>query len=250
MFFFDSNCSIGMRSIIIKGSFYDIETLLNKMKICNIQDAMVYYSLSEEYHPIVGNEKLIKDIEKHNSLHPVWVIMPNNTGEFYDPLDLIKMMKTNDVKMVKAFPGKSAHNYSFSSWGCGKLLGMLNDHKIPLMIGMEQLDYDIIYNLARDYKSLPLILTNVGYRADRYLYPLLEKYCNIYIETSSYKVYFGIEAICAIFGARRFVFGTGLPVYSAGSAVTMITHLTIKDEEKAMIAGDNMKWLLGDVSYE
>lgn len=252
MDFFDSNCSIGMRSIFIKGSFCDVDSLITEMNKCNISDALVYHSLAQEYQTIIGNDTLMSKIKKFVNLHPVWVVLPNNTGEFYNPEILLKLMKLNNVKMVRMFPGKDYHNFSIFNWCCGTLLAMLNEHRIPIMMGMEQLDYDynVIYNLANEYKDLPLILTNAVYKSDRYLYPLLEKFNNVYIETSTYKVYFGIEAICNKFGAKKFIFGTGLPIFSAGSAVATINYLTLKDEEKNLIAEGNIKRLMGDISYE
>lgn len=250
MFFFDANCSIGMRSIITKNSFYNVDILLKEMEKCNIKNAMVYSTLAEEYHPIVGNERLIRDIKKYKSLNPVWVILPHHTREFYDPSELIGKMKINNVKMVRVFPNKDSHNYCLSDWSCGELLNMLDKNKIPLIIGMDQVGYDIIFNIAKKYSKIPLILSNVGYRADRFLYPLLDKYDNIYIETSSYKVNFGIETICQFFGAKRLIFGTGLPVYCAGSAITMITHAMIKNKEKIQIARENIEHILKEVEYE
>lgn len=248
--FFDSNCSIGMRNVLLKGSFTDIKSLLRRMEICRIREAMVYHSLAEEYHPKKGNEVLMETIKDYSNLYPVWVVMPNDTGEFYDPYNLIELLKANNVKMVRAFPAKNAHNYSLFTRGSRALLAVLNEHKVPLMIGMDQIDYDAVSSITSEYKDIPLILTNTGYRADRYLYPLLDSFRNIYIETSSYKVHFGIEALCARFGTGRLIFGSGLPVYTAGSAVTMITHLLLPDEDKKKIAGDNLRHLLGGVIYD
>ena len=251
MLFFDSNCFIGMRSIIAKGSFYDVGTLVKKMEFCNIEKAMVYSSLAEEYHPMVGNEQILKDIKNYKcQLYPVWVVMPEITNEFLEPSILLRKMMLNNVKMVRMFPGKLSHNYIFSPISCGNLFNILESHKIPLMIGIDQTDYEYIYNVASKYKNIPIILTNVGYRSDRILYPLLEKYNNIYIETSSYKVNFGIEAICKYIGAKRLIFGSGLPVYSAGSAIAMITYSALKYEEKELIAKGNIVNILEAVDYE
>lgn len=248
--FFDSNCSIGMRSVPIRGSFCDVKTLLKRMEICKIEDAMVYHNLAEEYHPKKGNEALMEAIKGYGNLHPVWVVMPNDAGEFYDPDELISLLRKNNVKMVRVFPSKGSHNYSLFLRGSQTLLKALDEHRIPLMIGMDQISYEEISNIASIYNNIPLILTNTGYRADRYLYPLLESFGNIYVETSSYKVHFGIEALCKKFGAERLIFGSGLPLYSAGSAVTMITHLLLPDEDKIKIAGGNLRRLLGGVIYE
>lgn len=248
--FLDSNCMIGMRSVILKGSFYKTDDLLKHLNKCFIREAMVYHKMAEEYHPGIGNKVLMDEIEGYDNLYPVWVVMPNITKEFIEMDELINMMKKNKVKMVRIFPNKSAQNFSLSPWCSGTLFHILEKHRIPLMIGMDQVDYEQVYNLAKDYENLPIILTNTGYRADRHIYPLLQRFENIFVETSSYKVHFGLEAICKLFGPEKLIFGSGLPIYSGGSAVTMITHLKLDEKDKRKIAGDNLRCLLGGVSYD
>ncbi len=55
---------------------------------------------------------------------------------------------------------------------------------------------------------------------------------------------FGIEEICRRFGARRLLFGTGLPFTEAGPSIAQITYAEISDADKRSIAGDNLRKLL------
>lgn len=248
--FIDCNCSIGMRNILVRGSFYKTNKLIEKMEVCGISKAMVYHNMAEEYHPMLGNKVLMDEIKDFKNLFPVWVVMPNHTKEFLSPRDLIKTMKQNNVKLVRMFPGETAHNYGFLDLYCGELFRVLNEYKIPLMIGMDKCEYEEVFAVAKEYRELPMILTEVGYRGDRYLYPLLEKLPNIYIESSSYKVVYGIEAICENFGSERLIFGTSMPLSSPGSAVTMITHADISSKDKKNIARENLISLLGAIEND
>ena len=47
-----------------------------------------------------------------------------------------------------------------------------------------------------------------------------------------------------VFGAERLIFGTGMPEYAPGPAVTLITYSGLDEEAKRQVAGDNLRRLL------
>jgi len=94
------------------------------------------------------------------------------------------------------------------------------------------------------HPTLKLVLLRVNYRKERTVYPLLAKHPNLRIETELYLQYRGIADITSRFGPGRFVFGTGMPVYSAGGAMSLILYAEIGDEEKQRIASENLREIL------
>ena len=242
--FFDCDCFFGKRSVVNPGSFYKLEDLTERMKFHGICKALVYHSMAREYNPVVGNDMLLKEIGGNLELYPVWVIMHHHTGEFPKPDTLLFKMKENNIRAVRMFPGNSDHAYSIAGWNCGELFSMLEAKGIPLLIGMDQLTWDDLHTLCSDFPALPVILSGAGYGSDRNLYALLEKCVNLYIETIGYKPHNGIEEICRVFGANRLIFGSGMPLFSAGSAVSMVNYARISEAEKRMIAAENLEKLL------
>jgi predicted TIM-barrel fold metal-dependent hydrolase len=236
-----------MRGIACPGSFYRVEDLVNRMERYGIEKALVYHSMAREYNPAEGNKMLMEEIKDYPSLIPVWVVMHHHTNEFPEPGELAGQMKNSGIKAVRMFPAAWEQNYSTSEWNCGELFSFFEDYRIPLLIGLDQLGWDGLNTLCSSHPELRIILTSVDYRVDRNLYALMEKFRNIYIETIGYKVHSGIEEICGRFGAERLIFGSGMPVLSGGSAVSMINYSRISDREKRMIAADNIKALLGGV---
>lgn len=245
--YFDCNCSFGMRGIVEPGSFHKAGDLVERMRHYGIKRALVYHSMAREYNPAVGNSMLMKEITDDPSFYPLWVVMPHHTGEFPEPEELRRRMKEYNVRAVRMFPAPAEHCYSLARWNCGELLSMLEACKIPLFIGLAQLDWERLHELCSDYPGLKIIVTELGYSVDRDLYPLLKKFENLYIETTGYKVHSGIEEICGRFGAHRLIFGSRMPEYSGGSAVSMINYARITENEKKMIAGENLEKLLGGV---
>lgn len=245
--YFDCNCSFGRRSVVDPGSFYKIDELARKMKYYGIKKALVYHSLAREYSPAVGNKMLMDEIKEYELFCPLWAVMPHHTGEFPEPGILAKQMSQNNVKAVRVFPGPDDQYFSLESWNCGELFNMLQERKVPLFIGLNQLSWNGLHNLCSTYPDMKIILTDLNYSADRNLYPLLKKFENLMIETTGYKVHCGIEEICLRFGAHRLIFGSRMPEYSGGSAVSMINYARISEKEKKMIAGENLMRLLGGV---
>ena len=248
--YFDCNCVIGMRKVLNPGSFYKVEDLVERMKYYGIQKALVYHTMAREYNPATGNGLLMDEIKSYPSLYPVWVVMPHHTGEFPEPDALRIQLKKNNVRAVCMFPAATDNNYSIAGWNCGGLFAMLERCSIPVMIEMEQISWNDLYELCSKYPELRVVLTKVNYRIDRNIYALLKEIKHLYIETIGYKVNNGIAEICEKFGAKHLVFGSGMPVFSGSAAVSMINYAHISEKEKQMIAHENIESLLGGVHYE
>lgn len=246
--FYDCNASFGMRSLRNPGSFYKKEELLQKMDDYSIERALVTHSMSKEYDPQVGNGILIDELKGETRLFPVWAVLPHYTGEFDPPDKLLENMKKNGVRAVTMFPAPSCQNFSLAEFSCGGLFRAFEEYKVPLFLSMDQLGgIANLDPLCCAHPELRVVVTNVNYRVDRDLYPLMEKHRNFAIETSGYKVMDGIAHLCARFGAKRLLFGTGMPVASGSAAVGLVAYAQISDEEKQRIASENLEELLGGV---
>ena len=109
---------------------------------------------------------------------------------------------------------------------------------------MGQLTWDELNQLCGNHPKLKVIFTDLNYRIDRNIYALLDRHPTLHLESGGYKVHNGIEEICGRFGAQRLVFGSGMPMYSGASAVSMIRYARIREREKSLIAFGNLSALL------
>ena len=238
---FDSNCMLG-RIIAPKEGFpLTVEQLLEVMDSFEIAEALVYHSLSKEYHPADGNPALMEEIAHTERLHPMWVLMPSHTAEFPDEEELVEEMLSRNVKAARVFPHPDQHNFSMTEWSSGKLLRSLQSKAIPLFVDQEEIDWNTVDEICDKHPELPLVLTNVGYRANRFLYPLWEKHNNLHIELSNYCGHAGIEELTGRFGAQRLLFGTRLPYFTPATAIAMLSYARISESDKRLIAGDNLR---------
>jgi predicted TIM-barrel fold metal-dependent hydrolase len=211
------------------------------MEYIGISEALTFHTMAKEYAPSVGNEMLLQEIQG-KPLHPCWVVMPHHTGEMPAPDELLAQMKAKGVRALKVFP---AHQqFTLADWCAGDLLSMIEANGIPLFVDMDQTNWAQVAEIMGNHPKLNLILLKTSYRSDRMMYPLFEKYEGLRIEAATYQVTMGIEEVCRRFGARRLLFGTGLPVTEAGPSISQIAYAQITDEEKQMIAGANLRKLL------
>lgn len=243
--FFDAYCALGHWSAPTFGQeFATAADLAAALAETHINEALVYSPTAYEYDPSTGNELLQADIAGHPNLHPCWVLLPPSIAEMPPLPQLLNLMQQQNVRAVRLCPSPTRNNFSLAAWCSGPLLQALAEASIPLFLSLNEVTWSEVAALLGDYKKLPLILTGVTYRLDRYLYPLWDQYQNLYVEISGYQGYQAIEAVVRRFGPERLLFGTNMPVFSPGGAIAAVTYADISDEAKSLIAGGNLRRLL------
>jgi len=245
--FFDCNCFIGR---IRYPAIYDISDaagLLREMETAGVEEALVYHIIARDGHPPLGNELLLKAIRDYPMLHPVWVVLPHHTGEMPPPKKLLQEMRASRVKAVRIYPTRDHHSFSVKQWCAGDLLGTLEKFRIPLILDLEILSWDQVHGILNDYRKLPVIAANCTYRHDRFLYPLFEKFDNLFVELSRFMGTGVIEDIVQRFGSGRLLFGTNMPHYTGTAMVALLTYAEIDQQAKQAIAGGNLARLLKEV---
>lgn len=239
--FFDSNCQIGRSGVPLDGAPTNPVEVMERVKPVGISRALVYSALAKELHPCEGNSKLLQEIKGFPFIG-CWVALPTSTGEIGTPRQFVEEMRKHGIGAVRLFP--NLHSYCIQPWCIGPLFEVLEANNVPVFVEVAQTSFDHIAAALADFPKLRLILLRPAYRLDRYLYPLMERYENLCVDTSNYVASGGIEAVCSRFGSRRLIFGTDLPHFEPGAAVSSITYADISDAEKQAIAGGNLENLL------
>lgn len=242
--FFDCNCALGHVAVPQPGSFFTAAELVQELDYFDIARALVYHTEALYLHPATGNRRLLAEIAGHERLVPCWVVVPHFTGEMPAPEELVADMQRQGVRAVRVFPAYRNQNWSLSDWSAGPLLACLAAQRVPLFVSLDQVNWDIIYRLGSTYPELPLVVTEVRYEEWRHLFPLLERLPNLHVEISWLVVHFGLEAAVSRFGAGRFLFGSRMPVFSAGPALCHVNYAGLSEADKALIAGENLHRLL------
>ncbi len=242
---FDCEASFGISGYKRENTPITKEEMLLRFDRYGIDCAVVRYEYSLSGVARLGNMELIDEIRDNPNLFPMWSVLPHHTGEFPTPEELVSLMKENDVRIITLPAGK----WVVGEWTCGELFRTLEKHKIPLLLPLARINngYAGLYEILQEHSDLRVILTGVGYTCLRDVYPLLEMFPNLYISTSTYKAFEGIEDTIERFGAGKLVFGSGMPALSGAASVALLTYARIGDEDKQMIASGNLKKLMSEV---
>jgi predicted TIM-barrel fold metal-dependent hydrolase len=237
------------------GSFHTKERLLQEMEYYGISEALVFHAVSMENSPQLGNQLVIGETANAPSLHPVWSILPPVSGEMYSPEDMVLEMQRSNVHVIRLFPNH--YHFDLRDWCLDEVFDVLSEHRIPVMIdyidplmrGDDRTDWESVIKVCKGYPELPVIVTEFRFRTNRRLYQAMDKCPNLHVELSALWLFRAIESICRKFGAERIVFGTRLPIRDPSCALGMVNYAMISEEEKQMVAGDNLRDLMEGVIH-
>ncbi len=245
--FFDCNASVGRAGYPHLLDIQDAAGLEREMEIAGIEEALVYHTAAREAHPPLGNALLEKEIAGRTNLHRCWVLLPHHTGEMPHPDDLLGEMGQKNVKAVRLYPGRARHGFTLAEWCAGELLDCLDAARLPLLLDIESVSWEEVFALLNKYQRLPVVVSNCSYRHNRYLYPLWERFDNLYVETCRFLGAGTVEDVVRRFGPGHLLFGSNIPQYTGTAIVSRITYADISWEDKEAIASGNLKRLLEEL---
>lgn len=240
--FMDCHCQIGSFEGMEESHFTTVEDLLAEMEYLGISEALVTHRWASRWSPHLGNEKLDETIAPHPNLYPCYVALPPATGEIAPPAEFARAVKANHGA-VRVCPND--HQWRLTDWCAGELLEALEAENIPVLVAMQQASFDDIAGTLERYGGLHIIVMDTSYRINRTIYPLFARYPNLHLEIHSYQIPWGIEDVVRRFGAERLVFGTALPESDGGGPISQVVYSPLPDEQKALIAGGNLRRMLG-----
>jgi predicted TIM-barrel fold metal-dependent hydrolase len=219
-----------------------LEEILADLEHAGIDEALVYHADAREYDPRTGNERVTALCAEHPHLTPAYVLLPHHTGEMPCGDALVEYLRDGQATAARLFPRD--HNYGLGQTWCGDLFRTLAEAGVPVLLDLDQTSWPEIDEILSAHPGLHLIVLRVGYRIDRWVYPLFAKHAGLHLETAFYELHLAIEAVTERFGAERLIFGSGLPVWDAGGALTPILYADLPDEAKRQIAGETLRGLL------
>ncbi len=219
--------------------------LLEDMDRCGIRQALVYHAEAREHSPALGNARVAAELANEARLSPCWTLLPDSTLDGPGPDASVGQMLAAGARAARLFP--ASHRFLLGGEDTSRLLGTLAERRVPVLLSMDESGWAEVSNVLREHPGLRLILTDVGYRCDRYLYPLLDRYRELRVETATYMVHRGIEAVASRFGADCLVFGSGAPVRDPAGAIASVSYAEVEEAAREMIAGDTLRRLLAEV---
>lgn len=246
--YLDSGVLVGRTATAGSTEIPDLLALLDRTGVAG---AAIQHAVAREHDPATGNRLTSDAAATSSRLLPVWTALPHHTGEFPPPDEFVEEAASSGVRLARMFPSSelSGHRFALRSWVTGDLLSALEKARMPLLLDFTifrrgEPPWDDIAGVCADHPRLPVILVEVQGRNNRTLYPLLERFPELRVQTGGFNVHAGLEDVCARFGAERLVFGSNHPFSSLGAARLHLERALISDGERRLIASGNLRSLL------
>ena len=195
-----------------------------------------------------GNRALIDALEgTGDDLFAVWTGLPLFPTETTGPVPGVGDIGEK-VRGIRIFP--RSHNFPLETWCLGSLCEWLLVRRMPLFVWHVELDWPSLYRMARAFPKLPIVLETQTQKIlyhTRPLFALMRDCANVYVELSNFAGAGFIEYAVREFGADRLIFGSFLPASDPFVPIGMVLDADIPDPDKALIAGGNLRRLIGEM---
>ena len=243
--FFDINFWIKGIDLNKKSKNKDIDPFPNH----KVESAIVTNYLSLAYHWEYGNNQLINNTSLNNNKNTFFsfLIIP----DCYFLYDFEKYMLDSfkkKVRLFRLFP-KSHCFYIYDNY-MKRIFEILDDYRFPVMLDLKQLDItdnkyfaiNDIENILNNHKKLPFILecSLKQLMFNNYFLPLLDKYQNLYLETSGLLAINQIENYVKRFSSKRLIHGTNFPFLEEVFSRDRILLSDLDDLSKDDISHNNI----------
>ncbi len=225
----------------------DAHALLEEMDFVGVDQALIYHQGMFDVSPEYGNPRTIQEVSAcPERLLATWAVLPPITEPQFAPGVLFPAMKREGVVALRAFPGWN--RYVLCRVTMGDLLDAVTKAFIPLFLSpMDGWEY--IYGVLDQFPNLTVVITNYGlWGSDRYVFPLVNAYKNVYFDTSDYQELGGYRTFVNRFGADRLLFGSNFPMDNIGGTLATLVGAGLTSSQVEQIAHLNIERLLGEVS--
>jgi len=154
----------------------------------------------------------------------------------------------DSVRGARIFPVRG--NFPLATWILGPLCAWLTEHALPLFIWHTELDWSKLRSLAKDFPELKMVVETQTKKIlyhNRPLFALMRECPNVLLEISNFAGAGFVEFAVKEFGAERLIYGSFLPMNDPLVPAGMILDADISTADQKLIAGENLRRLIGKV---
>jgi len=244
--FIDVNASYGAFPNKPAEARWTLEHLLDDLDLAGIAGALTHHQQAIHSEPMVGNRRLIREIEPHrNRLAPCWIALPDIGGDFPSASDFVREMQDSGVRAVRI------ELDSFNLPITRRVWKPLRDSLASISalcvfaVAYPRSDFSHLDELLEIFQGLHCVLANHGWMQWRNICALMDAHPHLHIEFSHFQANRAVEYFSERFGVNRCLFGTGLPNRSPGAARGFFDFSLRSRGDVATMAGGNLSRLLG-----
>lgn len=243
----DAYCGVGPWAGRDKILPYTPAAILKILDACGIGQALVFSNLAHSPAAAVDvNRATARLCADEPRFTPAFLLAPHPYEDSPQPDDYAAAMRAAGARAAWLRPNSQQHGAA--PWQIGELLGMCSRKRLPLFFPADTVTPEQIDTLAGEFPRLRLILANLGYRVDNWLYPLLRRHRQLRACLGpTYIPPLGVERFVRHFGPDRLIFGSGLPHFAPGGLIAHVMYADVTDAAKQAILAGNIEELMQEV---
>jgi len=159
-------------------------------------------------------------------------------------------MKAGNIAALALCP--LINRFLHSKFAMGDYLEMACAQRIPVLLNTARwLALEHAEDIMRDFPDLTCVLTYANcWPSDRRVRPFLDAFPNLYLDMSYILTDSWLPDFLKRYPATRLLFGSAFPVSYLGALMMVIKHAEITEEDKRLIAGENLLRLIREARYD
>jgi hypothetical protein len=159
--------------------------------------------------------------------------------------------KRRQAKGIRLYP--QHHGYSLTaSSGIAEIFKTAQELELPVVLpirvitiwGLPDLALPSIEETVSRYPQLRFVLSGINYDKTLWAYDLMQRFPNTYLEISGLQGFRAVDNAVREVGAKRILFGSGLPLLYPACSVEKLRVAKISQEQRHAVAEGNARALL------
>jgi Predicted metal-dependent hydrolase of the TIM-barrel fold len=223
---------------------YKIGSLLEEMKYYRIHSSLVYSSICRDYSFTKGNQSLIEKIGHNGRLFGLATVIPHIQYELDIGTGYYDYLLSKGIKAFKIYPKSLKHGSD--PFTLEKLAEYMAGKDVPLFLDIEELDWEWknVREILEAFPYLKVVLCNTPWSGNRNLFPLLDRFKNLYFEVSSNQANDILLTCKKHFGLDNVLFGTDYPHKVMGGLKALVEYSGLSELEKDKVSYRNAMEML------
>lgn len=194
----------------------------------------------------LSNRLLFRACEGRTSLVPCPVVVPDTAGDLPPAKQQVDACLQAGAGAALIRP--EVDHWDVVPWVADGLFEALADRRLPLYCLKRYVSFPQAVAIAERWPRLPIILAELPYGCQRTLYPLMQRFSNVYISVGAVLAnHLGLEDLVKRVGAGRLLFGTGFPRFEPMMALTQFVYAGLSEPDRMAIGGGNWRRLSAEV---
>lgn len=185
------------------------------------------------HDPAVGNTETAELAARVPGALPAVMVTPPMPGE----PTVLEHPCWSVAPLATAAP--DLHGWTLSDPAMDPVYDALAERRRPLRVHGHHTGLAAVEQFSRSWPQIPLLVSEVGYRALRRLAGILERQPSVHVVISDFTTHLGLEWLTEHFGRDRVLFGTGTPWRDPGSAAAQLRWSALGDDDLTAVGRDN-----------